>query len=145
MKLQTRTMLALYSVMEAASHPNEQVTAVEIATRYGVSQHHLAKVMLELGRFGFLNSLRGAGGGYRFSGNPRRLTLLDVIERFENIGGRTPISGELQTAIGHATGLILAEIDEISKATLRSISVDTLIKLVERERRAGIERTKTKC
>jgi Rrf2 family protein len=139
-KLQTRTMLALYSVMEAASRPNEQVTAADIAARYGVSQHHLAKVMLELGRFGFLDSLRGAGGGYRFSGNPRRLTLLDVIERFEDIGARTPMPGELQTERVRAIGLILTEIDEITKATLRSISFDTLMKLVERERNVGIER-----
>ncbi len=45
MKLQTSTMLALYSVLEAASRPNKQVSAAEIAERYGVSAHHLAKVL----------------------------------------------------------------------------------------------------
>ena len=134
MKLQTRTMLALYSVIEAASHQDKQVSAAEIAARYGVSQHHLAKVMLELGRMGLLDSSRGASGGYRFSGSSRRLTLLDVVERFEDIGARTPATGELETDISHAVGLVLSEIDEIAKATLRSVSIDTLLKLVERER-----------
>ena len=88
MKMQTSTMLALYSVLEAASNPDKQVSAAEIAEHYGVSTHHLAKVLRELGRAGLVDSARGVGGGYRFCGNARRLTLMDVIERFEDIGAR---------------------------------------------------------
>ena len=88
---------------------------------------------------GLLDSSRGASGGYRFTGNSRRLTLLDVIGRFEDIGARTPVKGELQTDISHAVGLVLSEIDEIAKSTLRSVSIDTLFKLVERERNAAVK------
>ena len=136
MKLQTSTMLALYSVLEAASQPGKQVSAAEIAERYGVSAHHLAKVLRELGRTGLVDSSRGVGGGYRFSGNARRLTLMDVIERFEDIGARSPEPGAAQTDLGLAIARVLSEIDEIAKATFRSITIDTLLKLVERERHA---------
>ena len=54
MKMQTSTMLALYSVLEAASNPDKQVSAAEIAEHYGVSAHHLAKVLRELGRAGLV-------------------------------------------------------------------------------------------
>ena len=135
MKLQTSTMLALYSVLEAASQPDKQVSASEIAERYGVSAHHLAKVLRELGRAGLVDSSRGVGGGYRFSGNARRLTLMDVIERFEDIGARSAEAGAAHTDLGLTITRVLSEIDEIAKATFRSITIDTLLKLVERERR----------
>ncbi len=136
MKLQTSTMLALYSVLEAASNPDKQVSAAEIAERYGVSAHHLAKVLRELGRAGLVDSSRGVGGGYRFSGNARRLTLMDVIERFEDIGARSSEPRESQTAVSREIARVLSEIDEITKATFRSITIDTLLKVVERGRQA---------
>jgi len=136
-------MLALYSVREAASHPDKQVSASEIAERYGVSAHHLAKVLRELGRAGLVESARGVGGGYRFSGNARRLTLMDVIERFEDIGARPQEPGMAHTDVGAAIARVLSEVDDIAKATFRSITIDTLLKIVERERQAQAASAKT--
>ena len=136
MRLQTSTMLALYSVLEAASHPAKQVSAAEIAERYGVSAHHLAKVLRELGRAGILDSSRGVGGGYRFCGNAKRLTLMDVIEHFEDIGARAPEPGMAETDIASAIVRVLTEIDDIAKATFRSITIGTLLKLVARQQQA---------
>lgn len=137
MKLQTGTSLALYSVLEAAANPGRQVSAADIADKYGVSSHHLAKVLRELGRAGIVEATRGAGGGYRFVGNAKRLTLMDVIERFEDISARSPEAGGNATAseVGLALARVLAEIDETAKATFRSITIATMLKLIERERR----------
>jgi len=136
MKLQKSTSLALYSVLEAASNPDRQIAAAEIAEKYGVSPHHLAKVLRELGRAGIVESARGVGGGYRFSGNARRLTLMDVIEIFEDISARSPEEeGEPVTEVGTALGRVLSEIDEIALATFRSITIDTMLKLIDRARR----------
>jgi Rrf2 family protein len=137
MKLQTGTSLALYSVLEAAANPGRQVSAADIADKYGVSIHHLAKVLRELGRAGIVEATRGAGGGYRFVGNAKRLTLMDVIERFEDISARSPEAGGNATAsaVGLALARVLAEIDETAKATFRSITIETMLKLIERERR----------
>ena len=136
MKLQTSTSLALYSVLEAASRPDQQVSAADIAAKYGVSTHHLAKVLRELARAGILDSARGVGGGYRMSGNVKRLTLMDVIEIFEDMSARSPEAGDESTEVGRAIGQILTEVDEIAKATFRSITVETMLKLIERERHA---------
>ncbi|MGP1678889.1 MAG: Rrf2 family transcriptional regulator [Burkholderiales bacterium] len=138
MKLQKSTSLALYSVLEFAANPGRQLSAAEIAEKYGASTHHLAKVLRELGRAGLVESARGVGGGYRFSGNAKRLTLMDVIELFEDISTRTGESDEFDESseVGRALGAVMTEIDEIAKATFRSITVDTMQKLIERQRRA---------
>jgi Rrf2 family protein len=136
MKLQISTSLALYSTLEFAANAEQAVSAADIAAKYRVSTHHLAKVLRELVRAGILESTRGVGGGYRFGGNARRLTLMDVIELFEDIGDRAGRSHQpgASTDVGRALGVVLAEIDEIAKATFRSITVDTMLKLIERQR-----------
>ena len=134
MKLQKNSRLALLSVLECAAAGERQVAAFEIADKYGVSAHHLAKVLADLARAGIVESVRGAGGGYRFAGNARRLTLLDVIRVFENLGPaatrREP--GEA-TPVGRALRLVQSEIDEIAKATFGSITLATMLRLVERQ------------
>jgi Rrf2 family protein len=134
LRLQTGTSLALVSVLEAAANPGRAVSAADIAEKYGVSIHHLAKVLRELARAGVVESARGVGGGYRFTGNAKRLTLMDVIERFEDIGARSPEGGRTTTDVGRALARVLAEIDETAKATFRSITIDTMLKLIARER-----------
>ena len=138
MRLQRSTRLALYSVLEFAAAPERQISAAQIAEKYGISPHHLAKVLRDLGRAGLVESVRGVGGGYRFSGNAKRLTLMDVIELFEDISASSEANTDAGAAsdVGGALGMVLDEIDDIAKATFRSISIETMLKLVERRRGA---------
>jgi hypothetical protein len=62
---------------------------------------------------------------------------MDVIERFEDISARSPEGGRTTTGAGRALARVLAEIDEIAKATFRSITIDTMLKLIARERGAA--------
>jgi Rrf2 family protein len=106
-----------------------------------VSPHQLAKVLSELARAGIVESVRGVGGGYRFVGNVRRLTLMDVVQTFEQPGlpeGGRREPGEL-TPVGRALGAVLSEIDEIAKATLSSITLTTMLRLMERQQRGPAE------
>lgn len=138
MRLQKNTSIALCSILEAAAHPGRQVVAGDVAEKYGVSVHHLAKVLRQLGRAGLLESSRGVGGGYRFVGNARRVTLLDVIEIFEDISARPAEGGEREAATDEGRGIarVLAEIDETAKAVFGSITIATMLRIVERERLA---------
>ncbi len=79
MRLQVNTMLALYSVIEFAAEPQRHIPAVVIAEKYGVSPHHLAKVLAELAHAGIVESVRGVGG-VPLHRERRRLTLMDVIQ-----------------------------------------------------------------
>jgi Rrf2 family protein len=135
MKLQVNTMLAIYSVIEFAADPQRHIPAAEIAAKYDVSPHHLAKVLAELARAGVVESARGVGGGYRFSANVRRLTLMDVIELFEDIasGPAQKREGE-QTPADLAIEGVLSEIDQIARATFSSITIATMLQLVAKRK-----------
>jgi Rrf2 family protein len=147
MKLQKNTRLALYSVLEFAARPGAHVPAGEVADKFGESAHHLAKVLSELVRAGIVESVRGVGGGYRFAANPKRLTLLDVIRLFETLGadgaagmngasaanGASAVSGSAG-GVDRALGQVLEEIDQTAVATFGSITIDTMLKMVQRAR-----------
>jgi Rrf2 family protein len=139
MKLQESTRLALCSALEFAANPERQLSAGEIAQKYGVSTHHLSKVLRELGRAGLVESARGVGGGYRFSGNAKRLTLMDIIELFEDIGANRGDTGvpDGATEVEQALATVLSEIDETARATFRSITLDTMLKLIQFQQRIG--------
>lgn len=127
MKLQTATRLGLYAALELARDPGRTLSAADLAERFGVSAHHLAKVLRTLSAAGLVRGGRGATGGYRFTGNRRRTTLMDIVALFEPAPGkRAPEPGEA-TAIGQGLQRVLAEIDEIAEATLRSISLETML------------------
>jgi Rrf2 family protein len=136
-KVQIATRLALYAVLQLAADPRRQFAAAEIAERFGISVNHLSKVLRTLGRAGLVEALRGAGGGYRFRGNAKRVTLLDVIQLFESIGPASGGAGEdpgSSAPEGRALGRVLDEIDEIARATLSSITIATMLKVMDEQR-----------
>lgn len=142
MKLQKATRFGLYAVLELARDPDRHLSAGDIAAKYDISTNHLAKVLRILGRAGMVESVRGAGGGYHFAGNPRRITLLDVIRLFEDIGAgasRRREPGD-DTDVGHGLRVVLAEIDDIALATLRSITLTTLLDLARRQKASAVAR-----
>jgi Rrf2 family protein len=137
MRLQINTTLALYSVIEFAAAPDRHIPAAEIADKYDVSPHHLAKVLAELARAGIVESVRGVGGGYRFTANVRRLTLMDVIQLFEDFSptGSQGHGSKSATPVDRALDVVLSEIDETAKATFSSITLATMLQLVGRQKR----------
>jgi len=138
MRLQISTGLAIFAVLELAAREDRRLSVAEIGEKYGVSSHHLAKVMHVMGRAGLVRSVRGAGGGYQFAGNARRTTLLDVVQLFENLNSVEQDAGATDaTPEGQALRGVLNEIDDIARATLGSITIATMRKLVDRR---GISR-----
>jgi Rrf2 family nitric oxide-sensitive transcriptional repressor len=132
MRLQMSTRLAIFAALELAGDEDRHLSVAEIGKKYGVSSHHLAKVLHVMGRAGLVRAVRGAGGGYRFAGNARRMTLLDVAQVFEDLSSVDPESATAdQTPEGRALRGVLAEIDDIARATLGSITIATMRKIVD--------------
>ena len=134
MKLQQSTLLGLYSVLELAKADGDQLSANEIAEKFDVSINHLAKVLRILVKAGLLQAVRGAGGGYRFTGNIKRTTLMDVIELFElvSIEGFERRDQPHETDVEAVLSIALVEISEMMQATLRPITIRTMLKIMER-------------
>ncbi|HEV2628412.1 MAG TPA: Rrf2 family transcriptional regulator [Pseudolabrys sp.] len=129
MKLQQATRYALWAVVELASRANEQVRAQELAERYDLSQNHMVRVLHALTKAKIVKSARGPGGGFTFCANANRLTVYDIICLFETgwpneesteHQQHNPVVGEL--------GRVLHEVDRITWATLRSVTIQTIIK-----------------
>lgn len=137
MRLQKATMCGLYAALELAAHADQQISAAEIADKYDISLNHLAKVLRTLVRARLVESVRGAGGGYRFCGNPKRITLLDVIELFESVSADEPDASQVEAEEKRALDSVLQEIDHITVTTLRSVSITTLLNIMEKQRRGG--------
>jgi len=134
MKLQMATRHAVLAVLELAAQPDRHMSASDIAEKYAISPNHLAKVLRTLGREGLVEAARGVGGGYRFAANARRLNLLEVIGIFEAIGskaGRDREAGD-DTAEGAALRTVLEEIEDTASATLSSITISTMLKMIEK-------------
>ena len=135
MRLQKNTLLALYSVLEFAVQPERQLSVTGIAAELRVSPHHLAKVLRALGRAGLVDSVRGARGGYRFVANAKRVTLMDVIALFEDIGAPAARRRRTRRPAEQALEQVLAEIDQTARATFGSVTLDTMLKLIARHGR----------
>jgi len=131
MKLQRATLLGLYAVLELADQPERQLSRTEIAEKFNLSSNHLSKVMRELGKAGLVEAVRGVGGGYRFCGNAKRTTLMDIISLFESFKPDSPDMREpgKHTEVGKALEMVMEEINETTRATLNSISISTLLML----------------
>lgn len=144
MRLQVSTRLAIFAVLELTAREGRQVSVAEIGEKYGVSSHHLAKVMHVMGRAGLVRSIRGAGGGYQFIGNARRTTLLEVAQLFEDLSAVEQGAGAADATPEEQTlGEVLNEIDDIARATLGSITIATMRKLVDR--RDAVDRKRPKA
>ncbi len=133
LKFNKSTMIALYAMLELAKAGDASVTSSEIAARHGISVHHLQKVLRELVKRGYLVTARGVRGGHRLNGDPKNITLLNIMEVFE--GPRAgPDSCLLESLMAHCDrkgicGLqsVFRELDEQVAFTLGSITLKTLI------------------
>ncbi|MDT8444768.1 MAG: Rrf2 family transcriptional regulator [Desulfuromonadales bacterium] len=130
MKIQKASLFALYAVLELASDPERQLSATDIADKYGISTHHLAKILRTLVRSRLVQAVRGAGGGYRFVGVTNRTTLLDVIELFETLESELDIprpKNQTGEAVIEELQSITREIDDLTKAVLDTITLETAL------------------
>ncbi|MBI1220000.1 MAG: Rrf2 family transcriptional regulator [Rhodobacteraceae bacterium] len=83
MRLTSFTDFALRTLMRLAADPDRAFTTEEIAQTYGISRHHLTKVVRELAEGGFIHTQRGAGGGMRLARAAKDITLGAVVRRME--------------------------------------------------------------
>ena len=66
-----------------ASQREELTTIDEISSAYDISRHHLAQIVHKLGELGFIETIRGKGGGIRLALLPEEVNLGEVLKKME--------------------------------------------------------------
>ena len=80
LKISEAASLALHTMVYLAANSKNKHSAKQIASVFGVSEAHLAKVMQRLGHAGLVKSQRGPKGGFLLGRDPEKITLLEVYE-----------------------------------------------------------------
>lgn len=83
MQLTRFTDYALRVLIHLANHPDRLATVSELAALHEISRHHLTRVVYELGLRGYVETVRGKGGGFRLDREPEQIRIGDVVRDME--------------------------------------------------------------
>lgn len=130
MQLTRYSDLSLRVLIYLAVRREGLATIDELASAYGISRAHLTKVVHQLGRGGFLETVRGRGGGFRLAREPEDIRVgevirysedkLDLVECFDPVRNRcciAPACG-LRGVLEEALGAFLETLDRYTLADL---------------------------
>ncbi|MEO1191157.1 MAG: Rrf2 family transcriptional regulator [Pseudomonadota bacterium] len=146
MKLTGYTNYALRSLQLAALHHPALVRVDDVVKVHGLARPHIVKIVHDLGKAGYLETVRGRGGGFRLGrpaaeiviGEVVRLTEgpLDVVECFNPEKNTCPLMGicRLSRALQKATAAFMAVLDDLTLADIaanRSELLDRIAPLQE--------------
>ncbi|MCP3762143.1 Rrf2 family transcriptional regulator [Domibacillus sp. A3M-37] len=71
-------------VFLGAKEEGELSNIREIADAYNISKNHLMKVTHELGKLGYIETIRGRNGGIRLAKNPLDINIGEVVRKTED-------------------------------------------------------------
>ena len=91
MIVSTKGRYALRVMIDLAEHQSEKyVPLKEVAARQEISEKYLENILKVLVQNGFLEGLRGKGGGYRLTRSPDQYTVGEILMLTE--GSLAPVS-----------------------------------------------------
>ncbi len=84
MRLTSFTDYCLRTLIYVALKGGEIATIDEIAERHKINRNHLVKVVFRLGQLGYLDTMRGKGGGVRLAKDPARINVGRLVRETED-------------------------------------------------------------
>ncbi|WP_458792880.1 RrF2 family transcriptional regulator [Yoonia sp. MH D7] len=148
MKLTSYTNYALRALQLAAIKAPALVRIDDVVQIHQVSRPHIVKIVHELGKAGFLETVRGRGGGFRLGAQPADISVgavvritegpLDVVECFNPVKNTCPLRGicTLSRKIQEATDAFMAVLDDLTIADISANKAQLLDRIAPLELRA---------
>ena len=91
MKISTKGRYAVRVMLDLAlNNTGECIKVKDIASRQGISEKYLEQIIAVLNRAGYVNSVRGAQGGYRIAKDPSEYTVGLILRLTE--GSMAPVA-----------------------------------------------------
>ena len=84
MKLTLFTDYSVRVLLYLGAHPGRLCSIAEVAQGYRISQNHLMKVVNQLARQGYVESVRGRSGGIRLGRAPEEINLGALVRETED-------------------------------------------------------------
>lgn len=132
-RLTVYTDYSLRVLMFLAVRREELATIAEIAKAYGISKNHLMKVAHQLGVAGYVETVRGKGGGLRLARPPADIVLGEVVRRTEPDMALVPCFDPDDSSCAIFSGCLLRGVlAEARDAFLTALDRHTLADLVAR-------------
>lgn len=85
MRLTMYTDYSLRVLLYLGSKQDDKLSTIqEISDAYQISKNHLMKVTFELGKAGYIETVRGRGGGIRLADLPQNINVGTVVRKMED-------------------------------------------------------------
>jgi len=84
MQITRYTDISLRVLMYLASKPDDIFSISHLSSNYSASNNHMVKVVHNLVKLGYLESIRGRNGGVRLNRKPQDVTVSEVVRKTEN-------------------------------------------------------------
>ncbi len=82
--LSAKGIYGLTALMELGLQRNKgSVQIRDISQKHGIPQHYLEQILVILKKAGFVESFRGAQGGYALARDPDSISVREVLSRLE--------------------------------------------------------------
>ena len=130
MQLTAFSDYALRVLIYSAARPDSRCLTSDVATAFGISRHHVVKVVNELQHLGYLETTRGRDGGFRLAAAPERIRVGEIVRLTEGMTLVECFDGDSNTCpLARACGLkgVLREAFDAFLAVLDRYSLADLV------------------